>query len=187
MTAERILYTTAKTPWVRLLVASSERGLVAVSFVPSGGVGEGLRRLEKEHRSATLVRSDEANRKATEELSAYSAGDLQEFTSPLDLRGTDFQKSVWNALLEIPYGQTRTYADIARRIGHARAFRAVGLANHSNPVAIIVPCHRVVGSNGGLTGYGGGLDLKRDLLDHERRHAPAKAAAGSLSFSFHLK
>jgi methylated-DNA-[protein]-cysteine S-methyltransferase len=101
------------------------------------------------------------------QVEEYFAGVRREFTLPLDLRGTEFQKRCWQALLEIPYGRTCTYADVARAVGKPRAFRAVGLANNRNPVAIIVPCHRVIGSDGSLTGYGGGLDVKQKLLSLE--------------------
>lgn len=108
---------------------------------------------------------------AVEQLEAYFAGTLQEFDLALDARGTPFQTRVWTALRAIPYGQTCSYRDIAERIGAPKAVRAVGLANGRNPISIIVPCHRVVGANGSLTGYGGGLDNKRLLLDLERRTA----------------
>ncbi|EKF25711.1 methylated-DNA-[]-cysteine S-methyltransferase family protein [Mycolicibacterium hassiacum DSM 44199] len=109
-----------------------------------------------------------------DQLDAYFAGDLKEFDVALDLVGTAFQRKVWAALLTIPYGETRSYGEIARQIGSPGASRAVGLANGHNPVAIIVPCHRVIGANGGLTGYGGGLERKRMLLDMEKgRIAPA--------------
>lgn len=105
---------------------------------------------------------------AVAQLGAYFAGDLREFDLELDMIGTDFQRRVWTALLTIPYGETRTYGEIAQQIGSPGASRAVGLANGHNPVGIIVPCHRVIGANGSLTGYGGGLDRKRQLLDMER-------------------
>jgi methylated-DNA-[protein]-cysteine S-methyltransferase len=117
------------------------------------------------------TRDDGAFPKAVDQLAAYFAGDLTEFDLTLDLRGTPFQQQVWAALLEIPYGRTASYGDIARRIGRPTAFRAVGMANGRNPVGIIVPCHRVIGSTGTLTGYGGGLDRKRALLDLEQRSA----------------
>lgn len=101
------------------------------------------------------------------QLTAYFEGSLQQFSIPLDLRGTPFQVDVWQALQTIPYGEVRSYADIARTIGRPRAVRAVGMANHDNPVPIVVPCHRVIGSNRKLTGYGGGLDLKERLLGLE--------------------
>ncbi|WP_344629555.1 methylated-DNA--[protein]-cysteine S-methyltransferase [Streptomyces glaucosporus] len=106
-----------------------------------------------------------------EQLGEYFAGQRTAFDLPLDLRGTPFQRTVWNALLEIPYGETVSYGRLAERIGRPAAARAVGLANGRNPVGIIVPCHRVVGSTGDLTGYGGGVDRKRRLLDFERRGA----------------
>jgi methylated-DNA-[protein]-cysteine S-methyltransferase len=102
------------------------------------------------------------------ELNEYFAGKRREFSFPLDLRGTDFQLACWRALLEIPYGETRSYRDIAQAIGHPHAYRAVGMSNNRNPVAIVVPCHRVIASSGSLCGYGGGLDLKLKLLDLER-------------------
>ncbi|TFV54207.1 methylated-DNA--[protein]-cysteine S-methyltransferase [Mycobacterium sp. PS03-16] len=108
---------------------------------------------------------------AVEQLEAYFAGTRTEFDLDLDLVGTGFQRRVWEALLTIPYGETRSYGEIARQIGAPGAFRAVGLANGHNPIGIIVPCHRVIGANGSLTGYGGGLDRKRTLLGLERTHA----------------
>ncbi|HZS94920.1 MAG TPA: methylated-DNA--[protein]-cysteine S-methyltransferase [Chloroflexota bacterium] len=101
------------------------------------------------------------------QLTAYFEGTLRDFSIPLDLRGTPFQLAVWQALTEIPYGETRSYGAIARAIGRPQASRAVGMANHQNPVPIVVPCHRVIGSNGTLTGYGGGLLLKARLLELE--------------------
>ncbi|WP_261719857.1 methylated-DNA--[protein]-cysteine S-methyltransferase [Streptomyces sp. FZ201] len=104
---------------------------------------------------------------AEEQLKAYFAGELKEFTLELRLKGTPFQRRVWDRLRTIPYGETRTYGQLADELGSPNASRAVGLANGRNPVGIIVPCHRVVGASGGLTGYGGGLDRKRRLLDFE--------------------
>jgi methylated-DNA-[protein]-cysteine S-methyltransferase len=102
-----------------------------------------------------------------EQLEQYFAGERRAFDVPLDLRGSDFQRSVWSALLEIPYGATASYGEIARRVGRPGKARAVGRANGSNPVAVIVPCHRVIGADGTLTGYGGGMERKRALLDLE--------------------
>jgi methylated-DNA-[protein]-cysteine S-methyltransferase len=102
------------------------------------------------------------------QLDEYFAGERTRFDLPLRLEGTEFQRRVWDALLDIPFGETRTYGDLARSLGSPGSARAVGLANGKNPVGIIVPCHRVVGSTGALVGYGGGLDRKRALLDHER-------------------
>ncbi|MFY9726054.1 MAG: methylated-DNA--[protein]-cysteine S-methyltransferase [Bryobacteraceae bacterium] len=105
---------------------------------------------------------------AVRQLRAYFAGELRRFDLPLDLAGTDFQRRVWLELTRIPYGETRSYQDLARAIGSPKAVRAVGAANGANPVAIVVPCHRVIGAGGKLVGYGGGLPLKRRLLDLER-------------------
>ena len=103
-------------------------------------------------------------------IRAYFAGDLHAIDKlPVDAGGTSFQREVWRALREIPCGTTLSYGELARRIGHPSAVRAVGLANGSNPVGVVVPCHRVIGSNGSLTGYGGGIERKRWLLDHERQ------------------
>ena len=104
---------------------------------------------------------------AIAQLNEYFAGERTEFDLKLDMRGTQFQKDVWNALLTIPYGETRSYGEIAKQIGRPDRARAVGSANGSNPISIIVPCHRVIGADGSLVGYGGGLDRKRFLLDHE--------------------
>lgn len=108
---------------------------------------------------------------AVAQLDAYFAGELIDFDLDLDLVGTDFQRRVWEALLTIPYGETRSYGAIALQIGSPGASRAVGLANGHNPISIVVPCHRVIGANGSLTGYGGGLPKKRQLLDMEKSRA----------------
>lgn len=118
---------------------------------------------------AMWTESESATRPYVRELEEYFAGERRNFNFPLDLRGTEFQLKCWRALLEIPYGETRTYADIARAVGQPRGFRAVGLANNRNPIAIVVPCHRVIASDGTLCGYGGGLDIKQKLLDLEAR------------------
>jgi methylated-DNA-[protein]-cysteine S-methyltransferase len=104
---------------------------------------------------------------AADQLDAYFAGGLTRFDVPLAPRGSEFQQRVWAALQEIPYGQTESYGELAQRIGSPGGARAVGLANGKNPIGIVIPCHRVVGSDGSLTGYGGGLDRKRRLLDLE--------------------
>lgn len=108
------------------------------------------------------------------ELQEYFAGKREDFTVPCDMKGTEFQKRVWNALKEIPYGKTCSYKEIAEKAGSPRAYRAVGMANHCNPIPIIVPCHRVVGADGKLTGYAGGLERKKTLLGLERRQEAAQ-------------
>jgi methylated-DNA-[protein]-cysteine S-methyltransferase len=117
---------------------------------------------------ASSERDDAAFRELAEQLQGYFAGELREFSVKLSPKGTAFQSRVWAALMKIPYGQTTTYGTLALELGDPRAVRAVGLANGRNPIPIIIPCHRVIGADGGLTGYGGGLHRKRWLLAHER-------------------
>jgi methylated-DNA-[protein]-cysteine S-methyltransferase len=134
----------------------------------------GLYMTEHRHQPAMpagCTRNDHAFRHVREQLQAYFAGKLRQFEVAVAGRGSPFQRSVWQALSEIPFGVTESYGALARRIGNANASRAVGLANGKNPISIIVPCHRVIGANGSLTGYGGGLERKQWLLEHERRVA----------------
>ena len=114
------------------------------------------------------VRDEAPLREAQRQLEEYFAGEREEFSLALEADGTDFQQRVWESLRRIPFGETASYGDIARRIGNPRAVRAVGLANGRNPISIIVPCHRVIGADGSLTGYGGGLERKRFLLALEK-------------------
>lgn len=116
----------------------------------------------------------ELHREAGRQLKEYFSGKLKNFTLPLFPSGTDFQKRVWKSLLLIPYGETRSYKQIAEMTGCPRGFRAVGMANNRNPIPIFIPCHRVIGANGALVGYGGGLDLKKKLLGLERERTPAE-------------
>ncbi|GAB3233893.1 methylated-DNA--[protein]-cysteine S-methyltransferase [Glycomyces halotolerans] len=152
---------------VRFVRTDSPLGPIAVSATETGikYVHTGADRVEPlwgAEGSTPLLAS------AVEQLEAYFAGDLRQFDLPLDPDGTPFQRRVWAALREIPYGVTVSYAHIAARIGNPAAVRAVGLANGANPVAIVVPCHRVIGANGKLTGYAGGLWRKERLLALER-------------------
>ena len=116
----------------------------------------------------------------TGQIHAYFRGQLINFEVPVRLDGTQFQCDVWSHLRDIPYGETISYGELARRVGNPNASRAVGLANGRNPIAVIVPCHRVIGSNGQLTGYGGGLDRKTWLLDHEAAHRPSRHPPAAL-------
>ncbi|MFH8798866.1 methylated-DNA--[protein]-cysteine S-methyltransferase [Streptomyces sp. NPDC017936] len=141
-----------------------------LTLVADDGALCGLYMTEQRHRppqESFGARDDTLFHAAEEQLEAYFAGELTEFTLELRLHGTPFQRTVWSELRRIPYGETRTYGELAAVLGNPAASRAVGLANGRNPVGIIVPCHRVVGASGGLTGYGGGLDRKRRLLDLE--------------------
>jgi methylated-DNA-[protein]-cysteine S-methyltransferase len=151
--------TTVDTPLGPVLLARTATGLAGAWF-------EG----QKAHPgtlAAPQAAADPLLREAARQLAAYLAGKRSDFDVPLDLRGTDFQRKVWQALLRIGRGQTSSYADIARRVGSPRAMRAVGAAVGRNPVSVIVPCHRVVGSDGSLTGYAGGLPRKDALLHLE--------------------
>jgi epoxyqueuosine reductase len=154
-----------------LFLATSPRGLVALEFdarLPGQQtIRPNPRDLRAENNRLAFEESPAAMRPYVYELEEYFVGTRRQFTFALDLRGTDFQLACWRALLAIPYGETRTYADIARAVGRPQGFRAVGMANNRNPVAIVVPCHRVIASDGTLCGYGGGLDLKRKLLELE--------------------
>ena len=152
-----------ETPIGPLLLAGGERGLRYVSFATS-------RRAKRPEPGWQENRAPFAD--AIRELDEYFAGRRKKFDVPLALEGTDFQLRVWNRLLEIPYGETISYGRIAREIGEPQAARAVGLANGMNPVCIIVPCHRVIGSDGSLTGFGGGLPLKKRLLALETGQIP---------------
>lgn len=141
-----------------------------LTLVAEDGVLCGLYMTGQRHRPSEDtfgVRDETPFGAAIDQLKAYFAGELKEFTLELRLNGTEFQRRVWDQLRRIPYGETRSYGQLADALGNSGASRAVGLANGRNPIGIIVPCHRVVGANGGLTGYGGGLDRKQRLLDFE--------------------
>jgi methylated-DNA-[protein]-cysteine S-methyltransferase len=143
----------------------------ALTLVGEDGVLTGLYMENQRHRPAEerFGSMDGSGFGAVvEQLTAYFNGELDTFDLPLALHGTEFQRAVWSALCEIPYGETVSYGELAERIGKPSAARAVGLANGKNPIGIIVPCHRVVGAGGGLTGYGGGLDRKQYLLAFEK-------------------
>jgi methylated-DNA-[protein]-cysteine S-methyltransferase len=152
-------YTFVTTPVGSIWVAWCEEGLVSLGF-------------EKQEKGAQIA-SDwkfdaDLRCPATEQVEAYFAGELRAFDLPLVIAGTDFQQRVWRELAEIPFGETATYGEVAQRIGRPTASRAVGAANGQNRIAIVLPCHRVIGQSGKLTGFAGGLDRKAQLLDFER-------------------
>ena len=153
---ERLVLTT--DIGILTLIADGE-ALVGVHF---GGEGGSPRSPEPAERGGSPLLTD-----AARQIGEYLRGERRDFDVPIRLEGTDFQLLVWNALRTIPYGETRTYAEVAAQIGRPRAVRAVGGANHRNPLPLIVPCHRVVGANGALVGFGGGLEVKRRLLELE--------------------
>jgi len=153
------LYTFMETPIGRLLLAGDGQRLSLVGFPR----GKGLVTPRPRWR-----RDDDAFSRAKEQLREYFDGTRREFDLPLDLRGTGFQLMVWRELARIPYGETISYGELARRIGQPDASRAVGAANGANPIPIVIPCHRVIGANGSLTGFGGGIETKKRLLALER-------------------
>ena len=150
---------TIETPIGPLLIAGDDAGLRFLLF------SRGRKPVETE---AGWEPDRGLLKEPVKQLTAYFAGRLRAFDVPLAPQGTPFQMEVWRSLCDIPYGETTSYGELARRIGNPKAVRAVGLANGSNPISIIIPCHRVIGSNGSLVGYGGGLPIKQALLALER-------------------
>ena len=159
-----MLYCETSTPIGRLLLAGDGDGLRRISFP----VERRPTRIEENWKL-----SEDSFRDVIAQLDLYFAGRLRRFDLRLAPEGTPFQREVWSALTEIPYGETATYSGIARRIGRPAASRAVGAANGSNPIPIVIPCHRVISTDGSLTGFGGGLGIKRQLLELEARAARA--------------
>jgi methylated-DNA-[protein]-cysteine S-methyltransferase len=160
-------YVILPTPVGRLTLVATPIGLAAVLWQDDDARRVSLDRGMPTANGMGCGISSEILQMAMQQLAEYFDGSRKQFDLPLDFHGTIFQKSVWAALLGIPYGETRTYAQIAIEIGKPNATRAVGAANGKNPLSIIVPCHRVIGSSGGLTGFAGGLGIKRQLLDLE--------------------
>jgi AraC family transcriptional regulator of adaptative response/methylated-DNA-[protein]-cysteine methyltransferase len=156
------------TPLGAMVAAATPKGLCLLEFADRRGLEAELRDLARHLNCAVVPEADETLRRVAAEIAAYFAGTLRRFTVPLDPQGTPFQRRAWDALAAIPYGATRSYAQQAAAMGAPSAVRAVGRANGMNRVAIVVPCHRVVGADGELTGYGGGLWRKRRLLELER-------------------
>lgn len=144
-------------------IASTEKGVCKIAL-PKESEEDFFGWLEAHFSSQNVIEDRDKNEGALAELESYLAGELREFQSPLDLRGTEFQMKVWREIRTIPYATTCSYREIAERIGHPRAYRAVGTANGANPIPIIIPCHRVIGRDGSLRGYGGGLTMKERLL-----------------------
>lgn len=151
-------YAWLPTPVGRLLLSGDERGLAAVQIHPSGSTIDAV---EGAAEDTGLFRD------TVEQLRAYFDGDLQQFSLTLNPQGTPFQQRVWSELQRIPFGETISYGELARRIGNPNACRAVGRANGANPIGIVIPCHRVIGGSGKLTGFAAGLDVKSWLLGHE--------------------
>ena len=155
-----LFYKEMESPVGKLKLAASADALVAILWERESPNRIKLATLSYDPQQPILIETER-------QLEEYFAGTRNEFNLPLEPAGTEFQKKVWRALREIPYGQTRSYLDLAKRIDSAKAVRAVGAANGKNPLSIVVPCHRIVGANGALTGFAGGLEVKAKLLAHE--------------------
>lgn len=162
------VFKTVATPVGRLKLVAKGKALSAILWENDRPGRVRLGEMREDADDPTLLEVER-------QLGEYFAGRRDRFDVPLEFAGTEFQKKVWGALLEIPYGQTRSYRSIAERIGHAKAVRAVGAANGRNPISIIAPCHRVIGASGSLTGFAGGLDVKARLLALERKAATPPA------------
>lgn len=158
------------SPVGRLRLVASEQGLAAILWPNDSPRRVPLSEVTMSDDHPILLETER-------QLREYFAGQRKEFSLPLDFRGTEFQRRVWSALLTIPFGETRSYAQIAQQIGCPAAVRAVGAANGKNPLSIVAPCHRVLGSNGKLTGFAGGLEAKAQLLSLERHEAMLAACA----------
>lgn len=164
---ENIYYSSVNTDLGTLMLASTDKGICQIRFTQGDSAGF-FAWLEKKIGTRWKV-SERVHRETTKELLEYFDGRRKQFDSPLDLRGTTFQLKIWSLLREIPYGETVSYGEIAKKAGIPKGARAIGMASHVNPVLLMVPCHRVIGKNGSLVGFGCGVDLKQKLLDLERR------------------
>jgi AraC family transcriptional regulator of adaptative response/methylated-DNA-[protein]-cysteine methyltransferase len=167
-----------ESPVGPFVAAANDDGLALLEFANNDRLERQVGTLERLFGPTFAGNHPTLDQTATE-MAEYFEGHRHQFTMPLAIRGTPFQESVWHLLLAIPYGETRAYADLAEQLAIKNGQRAVGLANGSNRISIIVPCHRVIERSGGLRGYGGGLWRKKFLLDLERRHAPGGALAGT--------
>ena len=168
------------SPLGLLFLARTERGLRFLEFMERRSLKRAIASHEEEYPDAKWEPSLLELKHVADQLGAYFTGSLTRFAVPLDVVGSEFQRQVWGALLKIPYGETRSYGAVAKAIGQPKAARAVGLANNQNPVTIIIPCHRVIGADGSLTGYGGGLPRKRRLLELEARFSQPVGKTGNL-------
>lgn len=172
------------TPLGTMRVAADDRAVVSLEFADDEAGQAGLEALARRHGCTLAAGFNPVSIRLAEELEAYFSGALQRFTTPLSAAGTEFQRLAWQALASIPYGETLSYGEQACRIGRATAVRAIAQANGANPIAIVLPCHRVIGADGTLTGYGGGLERKRWLLAHEARHAGDQARRNPAAFDY---
>ena len=168
-------YSIISTPLGSMLAFADEEALYILKFTNDTELERDIKKLQIKTKSSIIAGENKIITLLKKELSDYFTGVLTEFTVPIYLSGTPFQKSAWNALLQIPFGQTRSYKQQARFVGNESASRAIGTANGSNLLAIIIPCHRVINNNGNLGGYASGIERKQWLLEHEKQVALQKA------------
>ena len=173
MLKDKIVWKIIDTRMGRLMVGASDKGVCLTEFIDRKNLQVSLERLITDHNAELVYGSNEILENLIKELTSYFEGELKNFTVPIDIKGSPFQLDVWNALLKIPYGETTSYQNIAKVINNPNAIRAVGKANGENYLAIVIPCHRVIGSDGSLIGYGGGLNKKEKLLQMEARNIQA--------------
>ena len=164
MKKQQIIFSTLKSPIGEIIITADEHGITSIYSPTHETINSNVENAK---------RDDAKLRDATDQLRAYFAGELQEFSLTLNPQGTQFFKQVWKHLQAIPYGTTISYGELAKRLGKPTASRAVGMANGRNPISFVVPCHRGIGHDGSLTGYGGGLKLKRWLIEFEKSHLPS--------------
>ena len=171
MQLDKIYYTNLKSPLGDMIAGASDNGLCFLEWHDRGGVERILARVEKRYKKHLVPGTNNYLNVLEDDLKKYFSGEAQEFTVELDTVGTKFEKKVWGRLLNIPYGVTKSYGNIATELNNIGASRAVGRANGSNYMSIVIPCHRVIESNGKLRGYGGGLWRKKHLLELEKSHS----------------
>ena len=174
MKKSNLVFKEVKTPIGVMVFGSSEKGLCVLDFKYRKSFPRILKRINEYYGDSVTYGTTQFIELAENELENYLHGDLKIFTVHLDIRGSPFQLKVWNALLQIKYGKTASYLDIAKEIGEPSAVRAVANANGQNSIAVIIPCHRIIGSDGSLTGYGGGIKIKQKLLDLESENGSKK-------------
>ena len=168
-----------ESSWGNILIVSNHKGLVRVTL-PGDTIAKALNDLCKSRETILINKSIPLIQLTKKQIEEYFEGRRENFRLDLDPQGPEFQKKVWKALEKIPYGQTRSYQDVARVVGSPKGMRAVGMANNKNPLPLVVPCHRVIGKNGDLVGFGGGLPLKKKLLDLEESILVKKLSKSSM-------
>lgn len=174
MNKSNLVFKEVKTPIGVMVFGSSDKGLCLLDFKYRKSFPRILKRINEYFGEEITYGTSKFIELAEKELQQYLQGDLKKFTVPLDIRGKEFQLKVWDALLHIKYGKTTSYLEIAKKMGRPKAVRAIANANGQNGIAVIIPCHRVIGSDGSLTGYGGGIAIKKKLINIESKYGSNK-------------